>query len=245
MTDFSRTILTYWNELFTTGDVIRDDSSLSITLNPALSRERRVMLLEIAGGQARAVLTPALARKAGLERGQDMSVSGFRQRLMEAGVVLHGADCVFYFPELIDQRILTEPSTAPRRLTEHDHDAFAAFQSAASEQDLEDAYVELDHWAVFGAFDQDRLASVASIYPWDNAPIADLGVLTLPEFRGRGYARTVVRSISQFARDQGYEPQYRCQLDNAASIRLAGASGLMLFGKWDVISPDSPDCDAA
>lgn len=71
-------------------------------------------------------------------------------------------------------------------------------------------------------------------YPWeDNAQIADLGVLTLTPFRGKGHARKVVRSISKYARDQGYEPQYRCQLDNLASTALAKAAGLTLFGKWE------------
>ncbi|MDE9448355.1 GNAT family N-acetyltransferase, partial [Xenorhabdus bovienii] len=79
----------------------------------------------------------------------------------------------------------------------------------------------------------------ASMYPWDNAKIADLGVLTLASFRCKGHARKVVRTISKFAHSQGYEPQYRCQLDNAASSALAKATGLTLFGKWELVSPDS------
>nr|WP_244183506.1 GNAT family N-acetyltransferase [Xenorhabdus kozodoii] len=79
---------------------------------------------------------------------------------------------------------------------------------------------------VFGAFEQNRLISAASMYPWEEAPIADLGVLTLVPFRGKGYASKVVRSISQYACTQGYEPQYRCQLDNQASVALAKAAGL-------------------
>jgi hypothetical protein len=31
-----------------------------------------------------------------------------------------------------------------------------------------------------------------------------------------------------------FEPQYRCQLDNHASVALAKACGLTLFGKWVV-----------
>ena len=63
-------------------------------------------------------------------------------------------------------------------------------------------------------------------------------MLTLAPFRGLGHGRGVVRSISRYARLQGYEPQYRCQLDNQASVSLAGAAGLSLFGTWDVNSPD-------
>ena len=42
---------------------------------------------------------------------------------------------------------------------ERDRAAFAVFQASASEPDLDGAYVELDHWAVYGAFDHDRLGA--------------------------------------------------------------------------------------
>ena len=50
-----------------------------------------------------------------------------------------------------------------------------------------------------------------------------------------------MRAISRYACEQGYEPQYRCQTDNLASVALAKTAGLTLFGTWEVISPDSPD----
>ncbi|MFR0657055.1 GNAT family N-acetyltransferase, partial [Pantoea sp. SIMBA_079] len=83
---------------------------------------------------------------------------------------------------------------------QQDDAVFSEFQSSASEQDLDDAQVELDHWAVFGSFEQNRLVSVASMYPWeDDLQIADLGVLTLAPFRGKGHTRKVVRSICKYA----------------------------------------------
>jgi len=69
---------------------------------------------------------------------------------------------------------------------------------------------------------------------WSDSPIADLGVLTLPDARGKGMARAVVQAINTVSRQQGYEPQYRCQLDNHASVALAKSCGLMLFGQWTV-----------
>jgi predicted GNAT family acetyltransferase len=92
---------------------------------------------------------------------------------------------------------------------------------------------------VFGCFDGDRLISAASAYPWESSRIADLGVLTLPDVRGKGYARAVVQAINWHSRHQGYEPQYRCQLDNHASVSLAKACGLTLFGEWVVASDAS------
>ncbi|WP_447407152.1 GNAT family N-acetyltransferase, partial [Clostridium perfringens] len=76
----------------------------------------------------------------------------------------------------------------------------------------------------------------ASAYPWESGLFADLGVLTLPDVRGRGFARAVVLTISEFSRRKGYEPQYRCQIDNLASVALAKSCGFALFGKWIVAS---------
>jgi len=224
------------------GDVLYSDDAFTVAVNPDLDEDSRVMMLETADGRVMAVLTPALADKAGLYERQDLSEPIFRRKLNEAGVTLHGADYVFYFSEA-DKNILLQENLEGdlRRLTEQDDAVFTEFQSSASEQDLDDAYVELDHWAVFGSFDQNRLVSAASMYPWEYSLIADIGVLTLTSFRGRGHARKVVRSISKYAYNQGCEPQYRCQLDNEASVSLAKAAGLTLFGKWEVISPDSAE----
>jgi len=239
---FSPTVTEFWHTSFLNGDVLYRDEVFTIVINPDLSEDNRLMVLETAGGQVMAVLTPALSVKLGLNQRQDLSDVIFRQKLHEAGVTLHGADYLFYFTE-DDMNILLQEKLEGdlRQLTEYDDSVFSAFQSSASEQDLEDAYVELDHWAVFGSFEQNRLVCAASMYPWEDAQIADLGVLTLTPYRGKGHARKVVRSISKYAYEQGYEPQYRCQLDNHASTLLAKAAGLTLYGKWDVISPDSTD----
>ncbi|WP_206106290.1 GNAT family N-acetyltransferase [Paenibacillus dendritiformis] len=240
---FSQTITDFWRAQFLSGDVLYSDEVFTVAINPDLDEDSRVMVLETADGRVMAVLTPALADKVGLYQRQDLSEATFRRKLNEAGVKLHGADYLFYFSE-DDKNVLLQENLEGdlRRLTEQDDADFSEFQSSASEQDLDDAYVELDHWAAFGSFEQNRLVCAASMYPWeDNAQIADLGVLTLTPFRGKGHARKVVRSISKYACDQGYEPQYRCQLDNLASTALAKAAGLTLFGKWDVVSPDSTD----
>lgn len=239
---FSHTITDFWRAQFFNGDILYSDEIFTVAINPDLSEDSRVMVLETSDGRVRAVLTPALADKIGLYQGQDLSEPTFRRKLNDAGVTLHGADYLYYFSKADKNELLQENLEGDlRRLTEQDDAVFSEFQSSASEQDLYDAYVELDHWGVFGSFEQNRLICAASMYPWEDAQIADLGVLTLMPFRGKGHARKVVRSISKYAYDQGYEPQYRCQLDNLASVSLAKAAGLTLFGKWDVISPDSTD----
>lgn len=227
--EFAAVVLAHWNSLFGASA-----APFSIAVQAALPPERRLMLLQGADGRERVALTPAMAAALSLESHPCVNLVQLRQRLDEAGIALHGADSVFYVEaaaSLADSEV-----AGLRRLSAADAAAFAEFQAAASEQDRDDAYVELDHWAVFGVFVDERLVCAASAYPWGESAIADLGVLTLAPFRGRGLARVVVRAMAQHARAAGLEPQYRCQQDNAASLALARAAGLGLFGHWDVIS---------
>jgi GNAT superfamily N-acetyltransferase len=241
MSSFSQTTTGFWNRMFSNGEPLHSDQTFMLTVNPALSEASRVMMLKTIDGRVMTAVTPGLADKLSLMRRPVRSPDAFRQRLNEVGVALHGADCVFYYAVADKQSLQDDQAGGSRRLTGRDQAAFAEFQSTASEQDLEGAYVELDHWVVFGAFEQNRLVSAASAYPWGGVQIADLGVLTLEPFRGRGHARKLVRSISKYAVGQGYEPQYRCQVDNEPSVALAKAAGLTFFGKWEVVSPSSTD----
>lgn len=89
---------------------------------------------------------------------------------------------------------------------------------------------------------RDTLVAVGSSYPFDGgAALADMGVVTHPERRGKGHARSVVYALSRGALAVGYEPQYRCQTDNTASVKLAQGSGFVSIGTWDVPLPVGAD----
>lgn len=181
-------------------------------------------------------LTPARARELELADGHRIDDATLGGVLDRAGVTLNSPDHLFYLT-LDEQAALRGegPRHGTRQLTEADAAAFEELVAAAPEADLDEAFVELDHWLVFGTFIGDRLASAVSMYPWGGTRLADLGVITLPEFRGRGLGRTTVRAASSAALALGYEPQYRCQVDNFASVALARAAGFMSFGLWEVI----------
>jgi RimJ/RimL family protein N-acetyltransferase len=160
--------------------------------------------------------------------------------LAAANVSLHPADAVFYFSLAAKKDLLSELDQANvRRLTERDRTAFAAFVSAAPAQDLDDAYVEMDHWVVFGAFREERLVCAASMYPWGDSDLGDLGVIALPDYRRQGLSRSVVRAVCRHAYGHGLEPQYRCQLNNTASRALAASAGLTWYGNWETVLTES------
>ncbi|GAA1392815.1 GNAT family N-acetyltransferase [Kitasatospora putterlickiae] len=237
---FPPAITEFWRTPSPTSRLLCGDDAFGVTVDAALEEGERLTVITTADGATRVRLTPAVAGALGLDAGTAIDAPEFGRRLAAAGITLHGADHLFYFTSEAREALHREPDDpSVRPLTEADAGAFARFEAAASEQDLDDAYVELDHWAVYGAFEDGRLAAVASAYPWGRAPLADLGVLTLPPHRGRGHARRLVRAIARHALARGFELQYRCQLDNHASVAVAGSAGLTRFGSWDVVSPDS------
>ena len=236
MTIFPKPILDYWHEAFA------GDGSSTWAVSEKLNPKRPAMMLEGIDGRVRTVLRPELIDRVNPNAPGVTSIADIQDLLERGGVSLHDPDYLFYLPA--DTRVASGQSLAARQLTIEDRDAFEAFHADASEQDRDDAFVELDHWAVFGCFEDGRLVSAASAYPWESGMFADLGVLTLPDVRGRGFARAVVLTISEFSRRKGYEPQYRCQIDNLASVALAKSCGFALFGKW-IVASDVLDRTAA
>lgn len=240
---FPKVVTDYWlaqaGEDPNVPSVPAEPGRLRIVLDPALPRSRRIMRLDLPGRGGLLTLTPETAERTGLAAGGEIGQAELDDALRRAGEALNGADHLFYYASDARETLREEtPPVQVRRLTADDAEAFAAFAKAAPEDDMDDAFVELDHWLVFGCFADGRLVAAASMYPWSGTAFADLGVITLPEYRGRGYARQTVRAICAHALSLGYEPQYRCQLDHDASAALARAAGLSRFAAWDVVRDD-------
>ena len=224
-------VLDYWRQAFGRGRCVFDDGRVSLRTDESLG-ETYVMILTRRDGTAAIAMAPALARRTGLSDATPLPVAAIRARLSAYGISLHDPDYLFY---------RTSPALSPngqhrvRRLESQDRDAFRQFQDAASAQDMDDAWVEFDHPVVFGGFDGDRIVCAASMLRWRESPLGDLGVLTLPEARGRGLGRAVVSAIADHAVAAGLEPQYHCQTDNLASVALARSAGFESLGAWEVI----------
>ncbi len=230
-------VLAYWQHQFGGGRQAFDDRAVSLTIDASLDTVQAAMILTREDGTAAVALQPPLAERAGLLDANPLPLPDVRARLAASGIVLNDPDFLFY--RAADRPLEQAPSDAVRRLTEADRDAFDRFYRSASPQDRDDAWVEFDHAAVFGSFDGDRLICAASMVPWRESPLVDLGVLTLPDARGRGHARTVIAAIADHAVGAGHEPQYRCQTDNHASVALARSAGFQSLGRWEVIrTPD-------
>ncbi|MCM3501525.1 GNAT family N-acetyltransferase [Microbacterium sp. P26] len=213
-----------------------DEGDGVVVVDADLPENRSVSVLQVEDGPTVVSLSPARAAHLGHSHGELIVADEATERISAAGISLNDPDHLFYLPVEEQAAVLAETADGnTRRLTGDDADAFTVLAAAAPENELDEAFVELDHWLVFGTFVEGRLAAAASMYPWQGTRLADLGVITLPEYRGRGLARATVLAMAAEALEQGYEPQYRCQLDNAPSVALALASGFRRFGEWTVI----------
>ncbi len=210
-----------------------------VVVDAALTEARSVSFLSVAEGPRVLALSPARATELGVVNGDELDLDQVTSALRAAGITLNDPDDVFHFGAADAQALVAEPARpGVRALTIDDRVEFDRFTATAPDDDVDEAFVELDHWLVFGCFVDDTLVSAASMYPWDDSRLADTGVLTLPDFRGRGYAAATVRALSAEALRRGYEPQYRCQVDNLGSVAVARSAGLTRFGTWKVILPD-------
>lgn len=236
MTEFSTTVVQYWDGLLHSGQQLPSAPGLTAFVNPGLDVQRRAMILETGDGSVHAALTPEVAAAAKLtpHPATPVSPATLREALHSGGIRLHAPDLVYYASPGAVAKMMLKPGIEVRQLGPDDAKAFEHFTRQASEQDQEDAYVELDHWSVFGAFGGGELLAAASMYPWGGAAIADMGVLTLPRARGTGLGRALVGALRANAEERGHQLQYRCQHDNHASIALARSSGLVRYGTWEV-----------
>ena len=238
MTAFTPTVLARWNDPFEAGETIFDDGAFRLAVGSSSGPDVRIQILA-RPARTTALVSAEMAVLHGVREARN--VREFRAALSDAGQIMNGADHLFFLSESRKAELRASGNAANvRRLTATDAAVFARFEGSASAQDLDDASVELDHWAVFGAFDGETLVAAGSAYPFEGkhaSGLADFGVLTLPEHRGRGHALEIVHAMARHVLDLGFEPQYRCQLDNTGSILLASRAGFIEYGTWDAPRP--------
>jgi GNAT superfamily N-acetyltransferase len=84
-------------------------------------------------------------------------------------------------------------------------------------------------WRVV-ALDEDDAAVAGAGFDENQHILASLGVLAVPERRGRGWGRRTAALALNEALDQGLVPQWRAPVDNAASQALSRRLGFEVVG---------------
>ncbi len=226
-----------WKERYFSTQPVWQTDDLEIYINPAPRYPDEFFLIIRPDGVHRVSMAGDWLTKWNLTSfSQLASAKQCLTMLNEKGLKLHSPDNVYY----------AKPSIKPwqhsnwicRALGKEDEVLFKTFCDKNSEQDLDDAYVELDHWAVYGLFDGDALVAVCSLYPWAETQLADLGVIVLPERRGQGLASELVKYASEQMESKGFVLQYRTQTDHIASNKVALSAGLVHYGTWQPLAEE-------
>lgn len=195
-----------------------------------------------------------------------VSLSALQNMLEDASFSLLPADYIYYqLPEQTPPQTsdFWPAELTWRALTEQDSDAFAGFTAHIDAEELGNAWVQLAHWQVFGLFLNGELVSACSAYPWhfvaqthcstteknraapetnaaqpnNTAAIADIGIVTLPAYRGKGFAKQLMTVAAAQLAELGYIVQCRIQSDNLPAIHLAESLGLPFLGVCENIAP--------
>ncbi|MDR2687979.1 MAG: GNAT family N-acetyltransferase [Oscillospiraceae bacterium] len=84
----------------------------------------------------------------------------------------------------------------------------------------------------FGVFENGRLACVADAptIPYLPELVVEPGIMTLPEFRRKGYAAAACAAFIEEQLRRGLSPIWTCAMDNEASAGLAQHLGYKPFG---------------
>jgi ribosomal protein S18 acetylase RimI-like enzyme len=121
------------------------------------------------------------------------------------------------------------PDPRVRVLRAADRPLLDELQKAAGAAETEEAEVDVDDPLAVGIVERDRLLAIASLLD-EGTDAVDIGVLVDPADRVRRLGAAVVRDITARAASSGRLVQYRCNVDNEASARLARSCGFTLWG---------------
>jgi GNAT superfamily N-acetyltransferase len=139
---------------------------------------------------------------------------------VDAGLIFHLQPGALVRPKLRSQFI-------SRPLAPTDQSLLDGLRNHCTPNEVDEGYVEIDHEIAWGCCEGERLVAVGSAYRRNG--FMDLGVLTAPEFRGRGLARHIVCALSDVTLKLGLIPQYRCNRINRPSRRVAEGAGFTLY----------------
>lgn len=142
--------------------------------------------------------------------------------------------------------LLLDPCSdiAPRRpesvraLGPADREIFTAMQAACGTEECEMGEIELDMPKVFGVFEGKELVSQSAFLHFGEG-VADVGVLTHPEFRRRGYGREAVAALCRWGLDNNERAIiYRVAEFNQSSRGIARSLGFTPWATFDILRPE-------
>ena len=128
-----------------------------------------------------------------------------------------------------DARTLRLVETDDVSIIEDDDTRLATLRAAADSDQWSEASVDEMCERRFGVVRDGVLLSVATLRNWEHT-LGHVGVFTGAGARGRGLACTAASAAVGHAQALGLTPQWRSQVGNDASTRVAGKLGFVELG---------------
>jgi GNAT superfamily N-acetyltransferase len=122
-----------------------------------------------------------------------------------------------------------------RKIAPVDHASIKAFLARNSEEDIEDALIDLDDpdEEIRMAYFEGRPVAYAGYRVW-NRGLSDTGILVHPDHRGKGLAKSLVGEITTACLANGRIPLWRTWDGNPGSYYVALANRYVLKWKTEV-----------
>jgi GNAT superfamily N-acetyltransferase len=186
----------------------------------ALFREGRVMISLPHDGDSKS--SPSAAMMETFQRWlweEDFAPGSFATAMMPLAEGIIGPAFIGYAETMMHP----DPAHAVRSLAADDTSALEALQAACDSTEWQHGGSSIEH-VCSGAFVEGQLAALAGYEVWGGT-IAQICIVTHPERRGKGYARSAVAHVARRAFDAGLLPQYRTLEANGPSMRVAESLG--------------------
>jgi GNAT superfamily N-acetyltransferase len=122
------------------------------------------------------------------------------------------------------------PTMGTRLLTDQDLAALERLAAACGPTAWEHSGIDPARPPVFGCFDGEVLAAAGMLERWGDR-LLQVGIVTHPDYRGRGYGKAVVSAMAAHGLATGGVLQYRTLQANLASVGIAQALGFQRFAR--------------
>jgi len=122
------------------------------------------------------------------------------------------------------------PTRGTRLLRSKDHAQLRRLAAACGPTAWEHSGIDPGRPPVFGCFAGDTLAAAGMLEPWGER-LLQVGIVTDPAYRGRGYGKAVVSTMTAHGLTLGGVVQYRTLEANLASIGISRSLGFQPFAR--------------
>ena len=120
------------------------------------------------------------------------------------------------------------PTLGTRLLTDQDLPELQRLAAACGPTAWEHSGIDPGRPPVFGCF-ADEVLAAAGMLEWWGDRLLQVGIVTHPGYRGRGYGKAVVSAMSTYGLATGGVMQYRTLHANLPSVGIARALGFRRF----------------